>query len=118
MTMIMGTGNYDRRSAARVRHSVPSSIEDVVADVRLNGAAPDAQETNEFIRATVNSLFAVGLDLASTQTLTDGPVAERIGRAVHDLDAIIVGLRSNGFSSRSEPSLPGADCLGPPSPFP
>jgi hypothetical protein len=44
---------------------------------------------------TVSSLFAVGLDLAAVRNLVDGEAADRLQRAVRELDAVIAAIRSD-----------------------
>lgn len=54
--------------------------------------------SDELVWSTVNSLFAVGLDLSSTRALADDVVSERIGRVVSELDTIISNLRTRAYS--------------------
>lgn len=57
-----------------------------------NGSEPIPAE---LVVGVINSLFAVGLDLAATSTLVEGDAAERLSRAIHALDDVIAVLRDN-----------------------
>lgn len=49
------------------------------------------------VRATVNGLFAAGLDLCAARSMVDGDAAERIDRAIGELDDVIAGLRTRSL---------------------
>ena len=46
----------------------------------------------------MNSVFGVGLDLCATRAMVSGEAAERIDRAVAELDSIIERLRSGIYA--------------------
>jgi len=51
----------------------------------------------DLVRSTINGLFAAGLDLCAARAMADGDAADRIDRAIGELDDAIAGLRSRSF---------------------
>lgn len=52
----------------------------------------------EVVRATINGLFAAGLELCAARRIIDGEAADRIDRAVARMDEAIACLRSGSFA--------------------
>lgn len=60
-----------------------------------DGQHPDHEMAEQFVRDVINSLFAVGLDLAGTSNMVEGVAVERLYRAIHALDDVIAVLRDD-----------------------
>lgn len=78
---------------------IPRQSPDRVQRQRCPSATPLA----ELADTLVHRIFGVGLVLQSAASLADGPVAERLTRAVDELDAIIREVRSAAFREASQP---------------
>ena len=84
----MTTINTDRSAHSMLANPCPSST----------GFAPSWFDDGVSIDVTslmrtINAMFAVGLDLAAARSVAEGQTADRIDRAIAEIDAIISSLR-------------------------
>lgn len=70
----------------------------------------------DLLARTMNSLFAIGLDLTAARNAAEEPAAERLERAIDELDGVIRALRAGAFEEPRPPQrlsgttdVPGKD---------
>ena len=96
-------GRGDRAPAASLANgAAPSAAASYrpEPDVGLTGSGPDAGgagSLTDMLGLVVHRLFGVGLELQSAASRADGPAAERLRRAIDELDNLIREVRSAAF---------------------
>lgn len=101
--------NFDRSAdAPRSEHSPTSHASEAP---EFDGGVSIGMTS---LASTINALFAVGLDLAAARSVAEAQTADRIDRAITDIDAVISTLRRAAIPTcRTEESVrtisPGGD---------
>ena len=70
------------------------------------------EQVPEEMSATVNALFAVGLELAAVRCLVDGEAGRRVDRAIRHLDDAISDVRCLLDESSPAPASTGTSSEG------
>jgi PAS domain-containing protein len=86
-----------------------ADLDIVMTSARAASFGPTVAESAGVATALVHRMFGVGLLLESAAGLTDGPVRDRLLRAVGELDAVIRDIRIAVFDDQVRSAGPGDD---------
>jgi diguanylate cyclase (GGDEF)-like protein/PAS domain S-box-containing protein len=93
---------WAKRAASTRRQHAGVGGRSLGTTVRAPGPTADNEDLIERANLVIQQIFAVGLDLASCQTMVHGPAADRIASAIEALDTVIARVRQDTFTRVSK----------------